>query len=220
MKTVAFVPIKLNNERLPGKNTKILGDGKPLLQFILNTLLTVEEISDVYVYCSTEKIKQYLIPGVKFLKRDSMYDLSTANINELFASFVEKVPSDTYVLAHATEPFMKSATISKGIHAIEKGEYDSVIAVERLRRFLWNEVKPLNYDTVNIPRTQDLNGYYLETTGFYIFTKEAMEKRHSRIGDRPYLLEVSEIEALDVDTPMDFAIAQYVYETMKNDLKG
>ena len=31
MKIVAVMPIKMNNERLPGKNTKILG-GKPLLQ--------------------------------------------------------------------------------------------------------------------------------------------------------------------------------------------
>ena len=42
-----------------------------------------------------------------------------------------------------------------------------------------------------------------------------MEKEHSRIGARPYLLEVSEIEALDVDTPMDFSIAQYIYSQMK-----
>ncbi len=214
MKTVAFVPIKLNNERLPGKNTKILADGKPLMQFILSTLLTVEEISEVYVYCSSEDVKPYLLPGVKFLKRDSVYDLPETNVNELFASFVAKVPSQAYVLAHATEPFMKGASISKGINILKTGEYDSVVAVERLRRFLWNEEKPLNYDTVKIPRTQDLKGYYLETTGFYIFTKEAIEKRHSRIGEKPYLLEVSEIEALDVDIPLDFAIAQYVYSQM------
>ncbi len=33
MKTVAMMPIKLHNERLPGKNTMILG-GKPLLQYV------------------------------------------------------------------------------------------------------------------------------------------------------------------------------------------
>ena len=29
MKTVAFVPVKLNNERLPGKNTKPFHNGNP-----------------------------------------------------------------------------------------------------------------------------------------------------------------------------------------------
>lgn len=215
MRTVAFVPIKMNNERLPGKNTKILGDGKPLIQFILGTLLDVQEIEEVYVYCSNPEIKNYLLPGVKFLQRNSAYDLPSADINALFASFMYKVPADAYVLAHATEPFMKAASISKGINALKYGEYDSVVAVERLRRFLWDNEKPLNYNKVKIPRTQDLTGFYLETTGFYIFTKESMEKEHSRIGAKPYLLEVSDIEALDVDTPFDFDIAQYVYSKMK-----
>ena len=30
MKVTAFVPMKLNNERLPGKNTKAFTNGKPL----------------------------------------------------------------------------------------------------------------------------------------------------------------------------------------------
>ena len=40
MKTVAIMPIKLKNERLPGKNTKLLA-GKPLLQYqLLETMST------------------------------------------------------------------------------------------------------------------------------------------------------------------------------------
>ena len=52
MKVTAFVPMKLNNERLPGKNTKAFTNGKPLCQYILNTLLKVKEIDEIYVYCS------------------------------------------------------------------------------------------------------------------------------------------------------------------------
>ena len=38
MKTIAFVPMKLKNERLPGKNTKPFTHGKPLCKYILETL--------------------------------------------------------------------------------------------------------------------------------------------------------------------------------------
>ena len=51
MKVVAFVPIRLNSKRVVGKNLKMLGD-KPLLQYILETLVTVPQIDEVYVYCS------------------------------------------------------------------------------------------------------------------------------------------------------------------------
>ena len=37
MRIVAIMPIKLHNERCPGKNTRILGD-KPLLQYELSNL--------------------------------------------------------------------------------------------------------------------------------------------------------------------------------------
>ena len=37
MKIVAIMPIKLNNERLPGKNTKLLGN-VPLMDYELESL--------------------------------------------------------------------------------------------------------------------------------------------------------------------------------------
>lgn len=74
-RTVAFVPLKLNNERLPNKNTKQLSDGTPLLSLILNTLKQIENVDDVYVYCSDESVIKYLPKGVKFLQRSTELDL-------------------------------------------------------------------------------------------------------------------------------------------------
>ena len=65
MKTVAIVPMKLNNRRLPQKNTKIFTNGKPLCHYILSTLLTVEGVDEVYVYCSNPDIQEFIPEGVK-----------------------------------------------------------------------------------------------------------------------------------------------------------
>ena len=62
MKTVAFVPIKLNSERLPFKNIRLFKNGKPLIYYILNTLKKVSEIDEIYVYCSSDEIIKYF-PG-------------------------------------------------------------------------------------------------------------------------------------------------------------
>lgn len=106
-RTVAFVPLKLNNERLPNKNTKQLSDGTPLLSLILNTLKQIENVDDVYVYCSDESVIKYLPKGVKFLQRSTELDLSTTKINEVLGSFARDIKADIYVLAHATAPFLK-----------------------------------------------------------------------------------------------------------------
>ena len=72
-KVVAFVPIKLNNQRLPGKNLLPLG-GKPLCRYIFETLLEVDGIDRVYAYCSDERLRGFLPDGVEFLERDAKLD--------------------------------------------------------------------------------------------------------------------------------------------------
>ena len=73
MKVVAFVPIRLNSQRVEGKNLRLLG-GEPLLCHILRTLLEVEAIDEVYVYCSDPAVRPYLPDGVQFLRRSPRLD--------------------------------------------------------------------------------------------------------------------------------------------------
>ena len=68
MKTVAFVPIRLNSQRVEGKNLRELG-GEPLLVHILRSLRAAKGIDEVYVYCSNPSIQEYLPKGVRFLQR-------------------------------------------------------------------------------------------------------------------------------------------------------
>ena len=69
MKVVACVPIKMNNERTPGKNTRALSDGTPLCQLMFNTLSSVKAIDDVFCFCSNLEIENYFSGRVKFLSR-------------------------------------------------------------------------------------------------------------------------------------------------------
>ena len=77
MKVVSFIPIKLNNQRLPGKNTMLL-NGKPLCNYIFETISNVNTVDEKYVYCSDEAVKPYIEPykenGLRFLKRDTYLD--------------------------------------------------------------------------------------------------------------------------------------------------
>lgn len=212
MKTVALVPIKMNNERTPGKNTKEFDDGTPLIHCILSSLKKCKEIDEIYVYCSNEEIKDYMISGIKFLKRDEKYDTAQADVNDMFRSFSLSVSADIYVLAHATAPFQKSESIDKGILAVKSGDYDSAIAVKKLQEFIWKDEKPFNYNPLKIPRTQDLDPFFVETTGLYIFTKEVIQNRRSRIGNKPFMLEVTSVEAIDINYPLDFEIANAIYK--------
>lgn len=209
--TVAIVPIKLNNQRLPQKNTKLFTNGKPLCYYILSTLLTVNGIDDVYVYCSNPDIQKFIPDGVKYLQRSDLLDRDTTKINEVLLNFAKDVSADVYVLAHATAPFVTKESIEKGLKSVVSGRYDSAFSAKKLQDFLWKDGKPFNYKLNCVPRTQDLEVLYEETSGFYIYENKVITKLNRRIGDRPYIVEVSEIESIDIDEKEDFMIADSIY---------
>ena len=207
MKIIAIMPLKLNNERLPGKNTKLLGS-KPLLSYELENLLNTKRIDDVFVYCSNEDVKKFLPSHVNFLKRSENLDLPTANLTQIFESFLREVDADIYVYAHATAPFITQQTMIECIDAVKSGKYDSAFCATKIQDFLWQDGKPLNFDATNLPRSQDLKEIYRETSGVYVFTKDVFNKLHRRIGETPFIKEVSYKEAVDINNPEDFELAQ------------
>lgn len=211
MKVVAIVPMKLNNRRLPQKNTKCFTNGKSLCHYILSTLLTVEGIDEVYVYCSNPDIQEFIPDGVKYLKRSETLDQDTTKMNEVLQAFAKDVPADIYVMTHTTAPFVSAKSIKKGLEAVESGEYDSSFAAKKLQDFLWKDGVPFNYQLDCIPRTQDLPPLYEETSGFYIYRNEVMTCLNRRIGNKPYIVEVGEIESVDIDEAEDFEIADAIY---------
>lgn len=211
MKTIAIVPMKLNNRRLPQKNTKSFTNGKPLCYYILSTLLKVKEIEEVYVYCSNPDIQNFIPEGVKYLWRSESLDQDTTSMTEVLTCFTEEIPADIYVMTHTTAPFMTKESIEKGLQAVLSGNYDSAFTAKKLQEFLWKDGVPFNYHLDNIPRTQDLSPLYEETSGFYIYKKEVMSELHRRIGDKPFIVEVGEIESTDIDEPEDFMIADAIF---------
>lgn len=214
MKVVAFVPIKLNNERMPGKNIKLLNDRTPLIQLILKTLVKV--MDDVYVFCSNEEIKEYLIDGVKFLKRPEYLDTAAATPQDIIKEFMSIVDADIYAVCHATSPFVTLEHFQECVEAVTSGRYDSSFTAEKLQKLIWtNQNEPLNFQADNVPRTQDLEPMYAEVSASYVFTKKTFIKYNRRIGINPHITVVSGAECIDIDYPEDFLIADAVYSALK-----
>lgn len=214
MKIVSFTPIKLNNERTPGKNIRPFDDGTPLCQLIFKTISSVSEIDEAYCFCSNSLIKQYLTGKVQYLQRSQSLDSKETTGNDIIAAFLKEVDADIYVSIQATAPFLKPSTITECINAVKSGRYDSATTVSIVHEFLWKDNTPLNFDPSNIARTQDLPHIVCETAGIYVFTKKLFEKTSRRVGFNPFFKEINKIESMDIDYPEDFEIANSVYMMM------
>ena len=213
-KIVSFIPIKLNNQRLPGKNLMELA-GRPLCEYIFNTINEVETISEKYVYCSEEKIKSYIPNGIQFLKRDSYLDGFQVKGLEIIDYFVRDIDADIYVLTHVTQPFTKPESIKKALDKVLYEGYDSAFSCTCIQDYCWYKGIPFNYDLEDIVTTQNLEPIFMETGAFFIFRKEVFTKSHRRIGKNPYMCVIDKLEAVDIDTKDDFEFAQVVADYFK-----
>lgn len=214
MKVVSFIPIKLNNQRLPRKNILPLGD-RLMCDYIFETVKGISEIDEKYVYCSDDSIQKYIPQGLTYLKRASCLDGFQVKGLQIIEYFIRDIAADIYVLTHVTQPFTKAYSIREALLKVMSGKYDSAFSVLEIQDYCWYKGKPVNYNMQDIVTTQNLEPVYMETGAFYIFTKEVFEKYHQRIGKKPYMKIVDQLEAVDVDTAEDYQMARIVAEYLR-----
>lgn len=208
MKISAFVPIKLNSQRLPNKMLLTLGENF-LCEHIFQTLLEVKKSIDIdiYCFCSDVSIKKYLPCDVKLIVRNIELDSNETKGIDIYKSFSKIINSDIYCLCHATSPFIKKDSIIKGLKKVLEEDYDSAFSVSEVKTFCWFKNNPLNYSFTNVVRTQDIEPIYWETSAFYIFKKNVLEKHNRRVGFKSFKVLTDKIESIDIDEKEDYELA-------------
>lgn len=214
-KVVAMIPIKLNNQRLPGKNLKILGK-KVLCQYLFDTVKQIKEIDEVYVYCSDSSIQKYMPEEIHFLQRPKELDTDTVQSKDIIQKFIEVIDADIYVLMHVTQPFIKAETISNSISKVKEENYDSAFVAYPIKEFAWYNGKPINYELTNVVRTQELEPLYIEGE-LFVFEKEVFTKEGRRIGSHPWIQPINWKENICIDEIDDLEMAETIIELEKKD---
>ena len=212
-KIVALVPMRHDSKRVPGKNYRLMC-GKPLYAHIIETLLSVETISQVVVDTDSPPVIEGLArdyPRVKVLLRPEELRADTTPTNEILVHDTALVPADLYLQTHCTNPLLRSETIRRAITQMRQSypEYDSLFGVTRLQTRLWDELgRAVNHNPAVLLRTQDLPPIYEENSCIYLFTRETLLTRRNRLGERPLMFEIDAREATDIDVELDFVIAE------------
>ena len=184
MKVVAFATVKLDSERVPHKNLQPIGS-RPLCYHIVDTALKVEGIDEVYVYCSDERVVDSIPARATFLKRGKWLDGNEIRAKDTYTAFLKDVDADIYIAMCTTSPFTRKETIKNALDKVLYERYDSAFTARRMQTFAWYKGEPVNYELDNVPRTQDMEPVFVETSAFFIFKKELWERYGRRIGFHP-----------------------------------
>jgi CMP-N-acetylneuraminic acid synthetase len=219
-KIVALVPMRHHSQRVPGKNIRELA-GKPLYFHILETLSHCPEISTIAVDTDSPEIQKGLeerFPKIIIIDRPEHLRADDIPMNEILLHDMNHLKGDLFLQAHSTNPLVNSSTFSKAIRTLDRlfPAYDSLFAVSRVSVRLWDQLaRPINHNPAILLQTQDLPPIYEENSCFYLFTKENIEQRRNRIGERPFLFEIDRSEAWDIDEELDFKIVDLLMKNRK-----
>lgn len=215
-RVVAVVPLKEYSQRFPGKNLAILGD-KPLYELILESLNSVDEIDDIYIYSSSSIFKvpfQDKTNKIIFKARSKDLDGDDVSMNQVLRAFLGDIEADTIILAHATSPFISPKTISICVKKVIGGEHDSALAAIKLNKFAVFGGTSLNFDrNQDLPPLQKIEPVVIEQGGLYVFKKSDFLTKNRRVGDRPHFQYINPKESIDIDTAEDFELAKAVMLT-------
>lgn len=214
----ALVPMRHHSQRVPGKNYRPL-DGKPLYQYIIETLLSVPEITQILVDTDSQPIIEGLaknFPMVKVVTRPEHLRADAIPMNEILAYDTSLAESDFYLQTHSTNPLLTSNTLGGAIQKFLSSypEYDSMFSVTRWQTRFWDQLtRAINHNPAILLQTQDLPPVYEENSCFYMFTREKLMNKRNRMGDRPLMVEIPRLEAVDIDEETDFTIAELLMQT-------
>lgn len=225
-KLCAIIPVRAGSKRVPHKNTRAFGNSNLLLRKVFQVGNAVG-FENVYVSTDCPTAKAMLeTRGVNILDRPEEFANDTVSMSEVYKHLAEQVDADHILFTHVTNPLCDTADYIRAIRAYDgiredypfwtnvvENKYvnDSITTVSLVKEFLLDpEGTPVNFDEKNKPRSQDLPNYMKLNHAISILPRETMIARKSILGYRPVYLQLSAMSSLDVDTELDFKIAEYV----------
>lgn len=212
----ALVPMRHSSERVSGKNYRPFVS-QPLYHHIVKNLLASPLVNEVVIDTDSPVIIEEtakFFPKVRILERPEHLRGGNIPMNDVLLNCVNQVKADFYLQTHSTNPLVRSETITNAIQTLIDNYpmYDSLFSVTRLQTRLWDGLaRAINHNPAILLRTQDLSPIYEENSCIYIFTKDILQARHNRIGERPLMFEMDRNEAWDIDEELDFRIAEFLY---------
>jgi CMP-N-acetylneuraminic acid synthetase len=213
--------MKGNSERVKNKNLKNFS-GRPLYHAICLELLKSKYIHKIVINTDSENIKEDIsnnFPNIEIINRPDFLLGDFVPMNSIIEYDLQKIDSEYFIQTHSTNPLLKAETIDLGIEKFFEMQSvnDSVFSVTKLQTRLYKkDGSPLNHNPKELLRTQDLEPLFEENSCFYIFSKNSFyNSGNKRIGSKPYLFEISKIEAVDIDEPDDFIVAESLYNNLR-----
>ena len=234
MEAIAFIFARGGSKGLPGKNIRSFG-GKPLIAWSIDHALNVKRIQRIIVSTDCEEIADVArnfgaeVPFIRppeLAKDDSSEWLAWQHALNYVLETSGQLP-DVMVSVHTTSPLRLPLDIDNCLDAYGIGGNDIVITVTDSRRNPYFNMVKANLDgTVGlvmpldtiVARRQDAPVIYDIATVCYVANSEFVMAHNTTFEGRVTAVHIPAERAIDIDTLLDFQIAETLLNIRENKL--
>lgn len=227
MDSVGFIFARGGSKGLPGKNIRPLL-GRPLIAWSVGHALSVSRIRRLIVSTDDPEIALVAreagaeVPFMRpeeLARDDSPEWLAWQHALHWLEADEGKLP-DAMVSIPSTSPLRQPVDIENCLNVFAMGDTDIVVTVTDAHRNPWFNMVTLNSEgvagLVNSPasamitRRQDTPPIYDLTTVAYVARPEFVLHQSGIFAGRVKAVKVPSERALDIDTPLDFRMAEFL----------
>lgn len=214
MKGIVVIPARGGSKGIPRKNVRLLG-GKPLIAYSIENALNSAHNLKVVVSTDDEEIarisKAY---GAEVVMRPKQLATDEVTLDPVIFYTVnqvernEKASYDYVLTMQPTSPLLSVVTLDAAISYYLEHDFDTVLSGINQPHLSWTEK-----DGKIVPNYKErLNRQYLPKdlfeTGAFFISKRSFVVQNSRFGSNVSVFEIPKKEAIDIDTPQDWWVAE------------
>jgi len=216
---VAIVPVRGGSQRVKDKNLRKF-NGSTLLDIKLETLKKVSGISNIIVSSDDSRLLDIAKKhGVETHEREEYYASGECTNSEFFHNLASVLKGyDNVMYSPVTCPLISIDTYRTAINRFQT--CDNLVTAKMVKHHLWFENKPLNYDIKNSPNSQDLPDIMQITYGISLIDRNLMAEYKNIVTHSPEFCVLDEIESMDIDTMLDFRLAEHIHSRLNKKCCG
>ena len=210
----ALIAVRSGSERVKNKNIRAFADSS-LLEIKIKQLSRISYLDGIVVnsndplmlecarnlYCET-------------VKREQIFAEPTTSMSDVYINMAEHFSADYMAYCNVTNPLIEDSTIEKAITMFQelKKEHISLNTAHLIKEFMYKDGQAINYDPMSQPRSQDLPEIFALNFAVNVISRTDVIKYKNIICPNNLLLPISETEAIDIDSELDFTIAEFLYK--------
>tara|TARA_B100000780_G_C21020075_1_gene408806 strand:- start:144 stop:797 length:654 start_codon:yes stop_codon:yes gene_type:complete len=211
----AVIPVRQGSQRVKNKNFREFA-GKSLLEHKIDVIKKLP-VNEIIINTDSEyAIELAKKCDIKYHRRESYYASSDCTNSEYHEYLAKVTDAENILITQVTAPLITVDTFIEAIDIYNNVNCNSLMSIKKIKEYLWYKNKPINYKLDYAPNSQDLPDYFAPTFGVIIVNKEAMLKSKNFICSKPNFYELSDTEAIDIDTKLDFDFAEFLFKKRNN----